>query len=207
MPDSEFGQTHLGQIQTEQSEESVIGQARRGDSEAFRLLVNTHARAVFRLAYRMTGNEIDAEDMVQETFLRAWRQIGKFDGRASFGTWLHRVCANCSLDHLRSRQRRQECQATVHPSREEQPDSLSQLAAESPSPERLAMSSQVSAILGPALNDLSEMERAAFILRHYEGMAISDISAALGVQPGAAKHSVFRAVQKLRLVLQPVASK
>ena len=65
------------------------------------------------------------------------------------------------------------------------------------------MSAQVSALLSPALGELTEMERAAFILRHYEGMGIEEISVALGVQPGAAKHSVFRAVQKLRRVLEP----
>ena len=80
---------------------------------------------------------------------------------------------------------------------------MAQVATGAPSPERLALSSQITAILLPALNQLSEMERTAFILRHYQGMGIDDISAALGVQPGAAKHSVFRAVQKLRRVLEP----
>jgi RNA polymerase sigma-70 factor (ECF subfamily) len=185
-----------------QSEEITLGKVRGGDRDAFRALVDQHARAVFRLAYRMTGNETDAEDMVQETFLRAWKQIEKFDGRATFGTWLHRICTNCSLDHLRFRQRRQEAQPVYHAG-EEQTDAVALVAAGSPSPERLAMSSQVAAMLGPALDDLTEMERAAFILRHYEGMTIEDISIALGVQPGAAKHSVFRAVQKLRRVLEP----
>jgi RNA polymerase sigma-70 factor, ECF subfamily len=68
------------------------------------------------------------------------------------------------------------------------------------------MSAQVSAILGPALDELSAMERAAFILRHYEGMGIEEISVALGVQQGAAKHSVFRAVQKLRRALEPAVA-
>jgi RNA polymerase sigma-70 factor (ECF subfamily) len=185
-----------------QDEEITLSKVRGGDRDAFRALVDQHARAVFRLAYRMTGNEIDAEDMVQETFLRAWKQIDKFDGRATFATWLHRICTNCSLDHLRLRQRRQEARPAFHTG-EEQTDPVSLVAADSPSPERLAMSSQVAAMLGPALDGLTEMERAAFVLRHYEGMGIEDISLALGVQPGAAKHSVFRAVQKLRRVLEP----
>ena len=96
----------MERIQVEPSDEIAIARARRGDCDAFRVLVERHARALFRLAHRMTGNETDAEDMVQETFLRAWKQIGKFDGRAAFGTWLHRICANCSLDHIRARQRK-----------------------------------------------------------------------------------------------------
>jgi RNA polymerase sigma-70 factor (ECF subfamily) len=181
-----------------QGEEIAIEKARRGDRDAFRVLVERHARPVFRLAYRMTGNEIDAEDMVQETFLRAWKQIGKFDGRAAFGSWLHRICANCSLDHIRARKRKQEMQPLDDPA--------DQLATGMPSPERLALSSQITALLGTALDELSEMERAAFVLRHYEGLSIEAISAALGVQPGAAKHSVFRAVHKLRRALEPAMS-
>jgi RNA polymerase sigma-70 factor (ECF subfamily) len=179
-------------------DELAVDKARRGDHDAFRVLVERHARPVFRLAFRMTGNEIDAEDMVQETFLKAWKQIGRFDGRASFGTWLHRICANCALDHIRARKRKQDPQAGNDP--------LAQVATGAPSPERLAQSSQITAILGVALDELSEMERAAFVLRHYEGLSIEEISVALGVQPGAAKHSVFRAVQKLRRVLEPACS-
>ena len=186
----------MNHIQTAEGEEIVIDRARRGDHEAFRALVDHHARAVFHLAFRMTGNEVDAEDMVQETFLKAWKQIGRFDGRATFGTWLHKICANCSLDHIRARKRKQDVQF----------DPAVQVAAGAPSPERIAASSQVSAILGPALDELSGMERAAFVLRHYEGLGIEEISATLGVQPGAARHSIFRAVQKLRRALQPVAA-
>ena len=174
------------------TEHAAIGRARRGDREAFRVLVDTHARAVFRLAFRMTGNQTDAEDMVQETFLKAWKQIAKFDGRASFGTWLHRICANCALDHIRASKRKQDL------------DAANELVAHTPSPERLAQSSEFVARLLPALDDLSEMERAAFVMRHYEGVGIEEISVALGVQPGAAKHSVFRAVQKLRRALEPM---
>src|SRR3954470_20603990 len=86
-------------------EEAALERARGGNNDAFRELVESHATAVFRLAYRMAGNETDAEDMVQETFLRAWREIRRFDGRASFGTWLHRICANRTVDFLRSRNR------------------------------------------------------------------------------------------------------
>ena len=194
-----------------QGDEVAIDKARRGDPDAFRVLVERHARPVFRLAFRMTGNENDAEDMVQETFLKAWKQIGRFDGRATFSTWLHRICANCALDHIRARKRKQDLQVVPHAESNGHGaghwnDPLAQVATEAPSPERLALSSQVTAILGPALDELSEMERAAFVLRHYEGLGIEEISATLGVQPGAAKHSVFRAVQKLRRALEPVTN-
>ena len=87
---------------------AFVTKARAGDADAFRVLVERHSRALFRLAYRMTGNEQDAEDVVQESFLRAYRQLAQFDERASFGTWLYRIAANCSLDLVRSRKRRSE---------------------------------------------------------------------------------------------------
>ena len=120
-------------------DDSALEQARGGDSDAFRVLVERHATAVFRLAYRMTGNETDAEDMVQETFLRAWREIRRFDGRASFGTWLHRICANRTVDFLRSRNR---WQAAATPGESEEHDPFRHLSSGSPSPERAAQSAQ-----------------------------------------------------------------
>jgi RNA polymerase sigma-70 factor (ECF subfamily) len=186
----------VNHIETAEREEIAIARARHGDQEAFRVLVDLHARAVFRLAFRMTGSEVDAEDMAQETFLKAWKQMERFDGRATFGTWLHRICANCALDHIRARKRKHDVQF----------DPAVQMAGDAPSPERMAQSSQVTAILGLALDELTEMERSAFVLRHYQGLGIKEISATLGVQQGAAKHTVFRAVQKLRRALQPVAA-
>ena len=165
------------------------------DRDAFHALVEQHSRAVFRLAYRMTSSQADAEDIVQETFMRAWKQLARYDGRAAFGTWLYRICANCSMDHLRNRKR-----AETEPSE----DPFRDIPHASPSPERLAMSGEIGAVLLPALEELTAMERAAFVMRHYDGLAINEISRALGVEGNAAKQSVFRAVQKLRKALEPV---
>jgi len=184
----------------------AVAQARDGDSGAFRVLVERHSRNLFRLAYRMTGHQEDAEDVVQETFLRAYRQLAKFDDRASFGTWLYRIAANCSLDLIRARKRRSENRENHDSTEEGAPDPVQLLADGAPTPERLALSGEVQRRVAGALDDLSEMERAAFVLRHYEGMCIDDISRTLGVQPNAAKHSVFRAVQKLRRALEPLVS-
>src|SRR6476469_7623967 len=92
----------------ELTDAAFVTRARSGDTEAYRVLVERHSRALFRLAFRMTGNEQDAEDVVQESFLRAYKQLSKFDERATFGTWLYRIAVNCSLDLVRSRTRRNE---------------------------------------------------------------------------------------------------
>src|SRR5260370_32247873 len=92
----------------EESDADALALARAGDSEGFRVLVERHSRAVFRLAHRMTGNEHDAEDVVQEAFLRAYRRLHQYDERARFSSWLHRIAANCAYDLLRARRRREE---------------------------------------------------------------------------------------------------
>jgi RNA polymerase sigma-70 factor (ECF subfamily) len=184
-----------------------VTRARSGDADAFRILVDRHSRPLFRLAFRMTGNEQDAEDVVQESFLRAFRQLAKFDERASFGTWLYRIASNCSLDLVRSKKRRSERMATApEGGGGEMEDLMAALPSDSPTPERMALSGEVRDKVTVAMNELSATERTAFVLRHFEGMNIEDVSRVLGCQPGAAKHSVFRAVQKLRRALEPMVS-
>ena len=187
----------------ELTDQALVTKARAGDADAYRVLVERHSRSLFRLAFRMTGNEQDAEDVVQESFLRAYRQIGKFDERASFGTWLYRIAVNCSLDLCRSRKRRSEQMAPADP---EMDDPILSLPSNDPTPDRMAMSSEVRERVAAAMNELSASERTAFVLRHFEGMCIEEVSRVLGCQPGAAKHSVFRAVQKLRRALEPLVS-
>jgi RNA polymerase sigma-70 factor, ECF subfamily len=190
----------------ELTDAAIVASARSGDSDAFRVLVERHSRSLFRLAFRMTGNEQDAEDVVQESFLRAFRQLSKFDERASFGTWLYRIASNCALDLVRSRKRRSELAPQMEPDRLEFEDPVAALPSAAPDPERVALSGELRLRVADAMNDLSATERTAFVLRHFEGMRIEDVSRVLECQPGAAKHSVFRAVQKLRRALEPVVS-
>ena len=191
----------------ELTDAAIVARARAGDADAFRVLVERHSRSLFRLAFRMTGNQSDADDVVQESFLRAYRQLGKFDERASFGTWLYRIATNCSLDLVRSRKRRSERMAPADPELDGLSlDPILNLPSPDPSPERTALSGEVRERVAEAMNELSATERTAFVLRHFEGMCIEDVSRVLECQPGAAKHSVFRAVQKLRRALEPLVS-
>ncbi|HXA68678.1 MAG TPA: sigma-70 family RNA polymerase sigma factor [Bryobacteraceae bacterium] len=179
----------------------AVDRAQSGDSDAFRLLVEQHSRAVFRLAFRMTGNEQDAEDVVQETFLRAYRQLDKYEARASFSTWLYRIASNYSLDLIRMRKRHEDKRER---GKAEERDILQTLPVNTPGPDRIVYSSQVQERVKEALNELSAQERTAFVLRHFEGMSIDEIGETLGTGTNATKHSIFRAVQKLRRSLEPV---
>jgi len=181
---------------------TAVALARDGDSDAFRDLVDRHSRAVYRLAHRMTGNPQDAEDVVQETFLKAYRQLGRFESRANFSTWLHRIAVNCSIDLIRGRKHQEaghdasdlDALDSAHGGNDQRID---------PSPERLMLSTEVQEKVGRAMEGLTHMERAAFVLRHFEGQSIEEISRALGLKANAAKHSIFRAVRKMRLALEP----
>jgi RNA polymerase sigma-70 factor (ECF subfamily) len=185
------------------SDLAVVARVRAGDHEAFRHLVERHSRSVFRLAYRLTGQEQDAEDVVQETFLRAFREIRRFESRSSFATWLYRIAVNCSHDLRRQRPR-----AGTRPSLDDPDGGVpADLADTSPSadPLRELASRRIDERVRAAMSGLSAQERSAFVMRHFEGLSIEEIGRVLGLRTSAAKHSIFRAVHKLRRALQPVA--
>jgi len=187
----------------EQSDGVAVALAQAGDSDAFQALVERHSRAIFRLAYRMTSNEQDAEDVVQETFLRAYKRLRQFESRAHFGTWLHRIAANCALDCLRSRQRHDAGRESIDTVCGDGPQPL---PAPDPLPDRVLFGAEVQQQIDGVLAGLSPKEKAAFVLRHFEGMSIEEISRTMGLRSEAAKNNIFRAVKKLRKALTPLTS-
>src|SRR5688572_11552357 len=179
----------------ELTDAAAVEKALSGDDEGFRLLVERHSRSIFRLSYRMTGNEHDAEDVVQETLLRAYRHLRRYDARSSFSTWLYSIASNCALDLLRARKRREDRHS------DSSEGELDTMSGDQPNPERMLMSHQVSESIESAMARLTSKERAAFVLRHFEGLSTEEIGKSLGMQANAAKHTVFRAVRKLRQAL------
>ncbi len=169
-------------------------------ADSFRSVVEEHSRMVFRLALRMTGNVQDAEDVVQDTFLKAHRSFGRFDARASVATWIYRIAVNASIDVLRRRRHL----AAPRPHRNDDSDPMDALPSANPLPDRMAFAGQVDRRVASALSLLSARERAAFVLRHLEGMPVERIAEVLRIGPNAVKQTVFRAVQKLRLELAPL---
>lgn len=182
----------------EGSDRAAVARAKAGDREAFREIVLAHSRNLFRVAYRLTGNEEDAEDVVQETFCKAYGALGRFEGTSEVSTWLHRIAANCAVDLLRRRRGR------PHHRSGRDPEETAIIADPSAGPEEAAYGSELGSRVSASLTRLSPMERAAFTLRHYEGRPIAEIARLLGLRTGAAKNCVFRAVAKLRRELAPV---
>jgi RNA polymerase sigma-70 factor (ECF subfamily) len=183
-----------------QTDAAAVALARDGDSEAFRALVERHSRAVYRLAHRMTGNAQDAEDVVQDAWLKAHKQLSRFEARADFRTWMHRITVNCSIDLIRARRHRED----AHDPMDLEQGPLSERGADQQAtPERVAASVQISDRVNEALGLLTALERAAFTLRHVEGMSIEEVGEKLGLKTSATKHSIFRAVKKMRQALEP----
>jgi RNA polymerase sigma-70 factor (ECF subfamily) len=178
-----------------------------GDRDAYRVLVERHSRKVYQMAYRMTANPHDAEEVVQEAFLRGYNKLSQFAGNANFGTWVYRIGANYAIDLLR--QRKSEDSRREHSGKETEDgmgvDPLGQVQDERPSPERLAGSGELAERMKEALDTLSPAERTAIVMRHWEGCAIEEIAAVLKSNANATKNTVFRAVAKLRRALEPYA--
>src|SRR6266849_334583 len=148
-----------------------------GERDAFRVLVERHSHNAFRLAFRMTRNQHDAEEIVQEAFLRAYQKLGQFAERANFGTWVYRIAANYAIDRMRQKQkedaRRQAPRAEGQEKTESDPVNL--VHDGKPTPERLTQSIELRKQMERALAALSNAERTAFVMRHWEGCGIEEI--------------------------------
>jgi len=194
---------HAGGI----SDAAAVERTLAGEREAYRVLVERHSAYVYRVAYRMTGNSHDAEEVVQEAFLRAYQKLRQFAGNANFGTWVYRIAANYAIDRLRRKKNEESRRevSTRKPESDTETDPLSQIRDQAPNPERLAGSAQLATKMQQALQALTPAERTAIVMRHWDGCGIDEIAEVLKSNNSATKNTVFRAVQKLRQALKPFA--
>jgi RNA polymerase sigma-70 factor, ECF subfamily len=164
-----------------------------GDKGAYAVLVVRHSRRLHGVAFRITGNQADAEDVVQEALLRGYRKLESFESRSDFGTWIYRIAVRCALDKIGGSKVDESSQIAETTDREQ-----AQIADQEAGPERLLLSGEIRAMQQIAMHALSPTERTAFMLRHLEDRTTEEIATAMGIPPSAARQSVFRAVQKLR---------
>jgi RNA polymerase sigma-70 factor (ECF subfamily) len=182
---------------------TAVAQVLSGDRDAFRVLVDAHARSVFNVAYRMTGNREDADEIVQETFLRAYKSLDRFESRSRFSTWIYRIAVNRCLDFLEKKKITGSYTISDDPDPEEH---TIQLPATDAGPDRILMSKETNKKISEAMEGLTPTERVAFTLRHIDGQSIEEISKVLKVRENAAKNTIFRAVRKLRHALEPLVA-
>ena len=183
-------------------ESSLIRAVQRGDQDAFEQLVRAYDHSVLRLAINLLRSPEDAQDVYQEAFLRVYKNIHTFRFDCSFHTWLYRIVTNICLDHLRKKKVRKE-EATVVETADgpmDRMDSFEENSAQA-DPERSLVNRRLSQRIESALGELTPRERMVFELRHYQGMRLRAIGEALGTSEEAAKNCLFRATQKMRVVL------
>src|ERR1700761_7102528 len=187
-------------LRMDKNDQAAIRAVLAGDKDAYGALVVGHSARLFRVAFRITGNEADAEDVVQDAFVRGYRKLESLESRSDFGTWIYRIAVRCALDKVSAR--RPDGVSRVSEETDPEQNEL-QVADMAPGPDRLLLSGEIAALQKAAMHCLTPTEGAAFVLRHMEDRSTEEIGAALGMQPNAAKQAVFRAVQKLRRRLAP----
>jgi RNA polymerase sigma-70 factor, ECF subfamily len=182
---------------TEPSEAELLSAAQSGDSRAFSRLIRLHQRRVYACAVSMLGDGGDADDAVQETFLRAWRAIARFDGRSQLSTWLYRVCVNVCLNHIR-RRKRHDASDISDPRMPEPSADPTQGATD---PRQAVEARQMSGRIATALDGLSESLRTTVVLVLVQGMPQKEVAAVLGCSEGTIAWRIHEARRRLRLAL------
>lgn len=167
--------------------------ARQGDAVAFRGLVLEYSPMMHRLAARLVNDTDLAQDVVQDAFIKAHRHLATFSGSSTLATWLHRITVNAAMDAMRKRKTREKYEQQAQPI-----DTLE--------PPSAAVSEDIRRQATAAMQQLTDLERTAFALRHFEGHSIREIAETLDMTANACKQAIFRAVRKMRTALQPLVT-
>jgi RNA polymerase sigma-70 factor (ECF subfamily) len=193
----------VGQSSSRVNDAELIRAAQQGDRAAFEDLVRQYDQPVLRLALHLTGSEQEAQDIYQEAFLKAYRNLGSFRFECSFYTWIYRIVSNLCMDYLRRKQVRKEEPSVRTSSEGETFDLFEQVPDErsGASPDRELMRSEMGRRIAMALEKLSPRERMVFEMKHYQGLKLRTIGEALNTTEETAKNTLFRATQKLRAAL------
>ncbi len=184
----------------ETNDKLLILLAKQGNESAFRELYETHYEMIYRLAYRYVKSQPDAEDILQETFIKAFKAIQKFDFNISsnFSAWIYQICVRCSYDYHRKRKKTKADQTASLSEMYKEPE------AQNSSPENTAISNQTIQQVKDAMYVLSPKQRIIFDLRHLQHKALKEIAERLQISPSTVKKQLERGVAKLRIQLEPL---
>lgn len=187
----------LSDSQTMPTDRELIAQTLAGDGGAYGILVERFQRKIFRVAYAIVRDDGEADTITQDTFVQAYTNLHKFEGRSEFETWLTRIAINRSRDVLR--RRRFVSIFTFQPDDESDAgDLILEAVDQRPDPERQLMALQLRAAIQRAETNLSAQQKIIFRLRHYENLPLEQIAEHLGLRAGTVRAHLFRALQKVR---------
>ncbi len=171
----------------------LISRAQSGDLTAFDEIIISHQRKVITLAWRLLGNQDDARDAAQETFLRVYRHLNRFDPTKDFSGWLYRIAVNVCRDLARKRSRRKHTSLEAEVESGNLPEPASR-----DNTEAAAIHAQEKAILARALATLTVKERAAIVLRDLEGLPTEEVARILGSRPVTVRSQICSARKKVK---------
>lgn len=182
------------------SEGILVERCRRGSMDAFEELVRQYERKVYSIAYRMTGNHEDACDLAQEAFLRVYRNIATFRGKAMFSTWLYRIATNVCLDELR-RRRRYRADSLDEPVATANGEMAREMANHTEGPDGALERKEMQRVIREAVGELSPDHRMVVTLRDFEGFSYEEIAGVLNCSLGTVKSRLSRARHELKDIL------
>jgi len=188
----------------DKAETEAIRDVLAGNRDAYRVLMDRHFCSVMRVAFRITGNEADAEEAAQEAFLRAYNKLPSFRQDSAFSTWIMRITMNTAINLVERRKRDLSYYAPRIADEPSSTDDSVRVADRHAGPEVSLLNREAASLRQAAMSELTPMERTAFTLRHMEDVPIAEIATALNITSNSAKQAVFRAVSKLRRSLTPI---
>lgn len=180
------------------TDRDLIARTLGGDGGAFGVLVERFQRKIYRVAYAIVRDDIEADTITQDTFIQAYTHLAKFQGRSEFETWLTRIAINRSRDSLR----RRKFVSLFSRDDDEEREGFLEPVDDRPSPERELMAHQLRGAIERAERQLSAQQQLIFRLRHYEDRSLEEIAELLGLRAGTVRAHLFRAVHKIRKLLE-----
>lgn len=191
----------------EHTDQELVALARDGDRGAFQELVERYQRRVFNVCYGVVRNREDAMDLVQETFIRVYRNLHRFKGDASFYTWIYRIAKNAGIDHIRRSKRRQALDYD-DAIRRDPDDATDDFMLPSPlglNPARVVGRRELLEKIEDALSSLSEAHREVIILREIEGLSYQEIAEAVDISIGTVMSRLHHARKNMQQALEHYA--
>ena len=185
----------VSQFNEAPADQELIARTLGGDGSAFAVLVERFQRKIFRVAYAIVRDDMEADTVTQDTFIQAYTHLARFEGRSELETWLTRIAINRSRDSLR---RRKFVSLFTGSADDDDRTLLFEPVDERPDPEREIMARQLRVAIEKAERTLSAQQKIIFRLRHYEERPLEEIAVLLGLAAGTVRAHLFRAVHKIR---------
>ncbi len=191
-------------VSTDAEDLALVTAVKGGDKRAFKVLMQRYQRKVYAVAYGFLRNQEDALDVVQESFIKVHRYIGKFEGNSSFYTWLYRIVANLCIDHLRKTKRHRDVEfddGLRHDGKADPPSDLLPHLGQFGDPSDMLRRKEILAAVEASLEHLSDKHRAVIVMRELQGMSYEEMAQAMKCSKGTIMSRLFHARRNMQRLL------